>query len=146
MLIVHRISSPFLGPIPILPMETAVPRKRDYLAAIDDKAIGARLKELRNRRGLSQVELAEIVGMDQSLLSRYERGELRLHGALLVSLAKTLKTTTDELLGIKDLKPDGLLKDRRFLRRIHLIDGLSKRKKQALLTTIDSFLKDEQRG
>jgi transcriptional regulator with XRE-family HTH domain len=121
-----------------------VPRKLDYIAPLDEKAIGARIKELRNRRGMSQLELARKLGMDQSLLSRYERGALRLHGSLLASLAKAFRTSTDEILGVKPLRDDGVLKDRRFLRRVHRIDGLSKRKKQALLTTIDSFLNDER--
>jgi transcriptional regulator with XRE-family HTH domain len=122
-----------------------VPRKRNYIASVDEKAIGERIKQLRKRRGLSQVELAQQLGMDQSLLSRYERGELRLHGALLASLAQVFRTSADEILGLKQIKQDGLLRDRRFLRRIYQIDGLSKRKKQALLTTLDSFLNEQRR-
>jgi transcriptional regulator with XRE-family HTH domain len=121
-----------------------VPKKKDYIAPIDDKAIGARIKTLRKGRGLSQVELAEKLGMDQSLLSRYERGELRLHGALLASLVRVFRASADEILGIKEAKATPLLQDRRFLRRIHQIDGLSKRRKDALLTTLDAFLGEEQ--
>jgi transcriptional regulator with XRE-family HTH domain len=38
--------------------------------------LGRRLKELRESLDVSQGELAEAAGMDQSLLSRYERGEV----------------------------------------------------------------------
>ena len=138
--IMHMLSRPFFMPTSIL---RAVPRKRDYVE-IDDKAIGRRLREARTHRGLSQVQLAEKIGMDQSLLSRYERGELRLHAALIVSLATVLRTSADELLGLKPSKNNHLLEDRRFLRRVHLIDGLSRRKKDALLTTIDSFLQEQR--
>lgn len=59
---------------------------------------GNRLKEIRKRRGLSQVELARRLGLHQSLISQYECGYLRLHGALLVRLAQALDTTPDEIL------------------------------------------------
>ena len=53
----------------------------------DDKAFGRRLQDIRKRRGLSQVDVARRLGIHQSLISQYERGYLRLHGALLVRLA-----------------------------------------------------------
>lgn len=121
-----------------------MPRKLSYLAKLDEKQIGARLRALRDREGISQVDLAKMLGMNQSLLSRYERGEVRMHGALLASLATIFKTSVDQILGLKEIKDQGLLKDRRFLGRIRQIDRLSPRKKQALLTTIDSFLGDER--
>jgi transcriptional regulator with XRE-family HTH domain len=93
---------------------------------------------------LTQVELARKLGMSQSLLSRYERGDLRLHGALVAEVAHALHVTADELLGLKEPKEDGFFSDRRFVRRLQQIDRLSKRKKEALLTTIDAFLRGER--
>jgi len=108
----------------------------------DDKAFGKRLQEIRKRRGLSQVELAHRLGIHQSLISQYERGYLRLHGALLVRLAQALKTTPDEILALKTTRagdsPHTI--DRRFLRRLHKVDKLSSRDKKLLLGTIDAFL------
>ncbi len=108
----------------------------------DDKAFGKRLQEIRKRRGLSQVEVAQKLGIHQSLISQYERGYLRLHGALLVRLAQVLKTTPDEILALKELRPngDGHSLDRRFLRRLQKIDKLSAHEKKLLLGTIDAFL------
>jgi transcriptional regulator with XRE-family HTH domain len=90
---------------------------------------------------MTQVELAGKLGMHQSLLSRYERGELRLHGALVTSFAKALKVKTDDIVGLKDSEQAGMVSDRRFMRRLQLIDKLSKRQKEALLQTLDTFLK-----
>ena len=75
------------------------------------------------------------------MLSTYERGTVRIHGAMVAALAKALRTSTDELLGVKESKENGVMKDRRFLRRLEQIDRLPRRKKDALLTTIDAFLK-----
>jgi len=41
-------------------------------------AIGSRLRELRKERGLTQAELARQIGIQQSDLSRMEKGEYRV--------------------------------------------------------------------
>jgi transcriptional regulator with XRE-family HTH domain len=79
--------------------------------------------------------------MDQSVLSRYERGELRLYGSLLASIAKILRTSADQLLGLEEIKGDRVFADRRLALRFQQIESLPKRKRQALLTTLDEFLK-----
>jgi transcriptional regulator with XRE-family HTH domain len=119
----------------------ALPPGRKYVGPIDEKAIGARMRQLRLQRGLTQVDLAEQLGIDQSLISEYERGIVRLHGSLIIGFAKQLKVSTDQLLGVEKLKANGLIGDRRFLRRLQQIEQLSKREKQLLLGTIDKFLK-----
>jgi transcriptional regulator with XRE-family HTH domain len=108
----------------------------------DDKAFGRRLQEIRKRRGLSQVDVAQRLGIHQSLISQYERGYLRLHGALLVRLAQALNTTPDEILAVKEFggNGDGHAVDRRFLRRLLRIDRLTAHQKKILLGTIDAFL------
>jgi len=107
----------------------------------DEMKIGARIAELRKRRGMTQLELAERLRMSQSLLSRYERGLIRLHGQLVAEFAKALRVSADELLGLKPTKSNGFVPERRFLRRLEKVHKLSKRQKENLLGTIDAFLK-----
>lgn len=109
----------------------------------DEKQFGRRLAQLRKRRGLSQVEVAKRLGIHQSLISQYERGYLRLHGALVVRLAAVLDTTPDQILGTGELadgEPQPPTIDRRFLRRLEKISRLSAHEKKLLLGTIDAFL------
>ena len=120
-----------------------MPRRSRKIASAE-KAIGGRIADIRKAQAMTQVELAARLGMGQSLLSRYERGTLRLHGALVVDVARALQVSTDEVLGLKDSKGNGFFADRRFVRRLQQIEGLSKRKKVALLTTIDAFLRGER--
>jgi len=103
---------------------------------------GNRLKEIRKRRGLSQVELARRLGLHQSLISQYECGYLRLHGALLVRLAQALETTPDEILTAAPPTAAAAEPrlDRRFLRRLKHVDKLSPHQQRILLATIDAFL------
>ena len=104
-----------------------MPGKPKYRVPVDAKTIGQRLSEIRRGRGLTQVELAARVGMTQALLSDYERGKLRLHGGLIVAFAKALRVSFDEIFGLKESNGHGLVKDRRFVRRLQKIDKLSKR-------------------
>jgi transcriptional regulator with XRE-family HTH domain len=108
----------------------------------DDKLFGARLKEIRKRRGVTQVDLARRLGIHQSLISQYERGSVRLHGALIVRFAQALQARPDEILAPETTPPaeNGHTLDRRFVKRLQKIDKLSAHQKKILLGTIDAFL------
>lgn len=121
-----------------------MPRRKNYAAPTEERLIGSRLKEIRISRGVKQKDLAEQLGMGQSGLSRYERGEMRLPSSLLAKLARVLKASADEILGLKELKRGPLVRDRRFLKRLPAIDSLPERQKDALLTTIDGLLRSSR--
>lgn len=117
-----------------------MPRKPTYAVPIEATAIGQRLRDIRTRRRMTQVELAGLLGMPQALLSDYERGRLRVHGGLIVALAHALRVSSDEILGLKPQKQNGSSPDRRLLRRLEEIEKLPRSERQALLKTIDRFL------
>ncbi|MBM4338081.1 MAG: helix-turn-helix transcriptional regulator [Deltaproteobacteria bacterium] len=104
------------------------------------ESIAERVARIREERGITQEEMARLLKVSQPIASDYERGELRLHGELIIQLAKTFGVTTDEILGLESTKNNGTAKNRRFLRRVQQIDNLSKRDQEALLRTIDAFL------
>lgn len=122
------------------------PRKGESLprppktVVLSKKEIGGRIRAIRSERALSQVELAEALGTYQTVISAVERGVRGLSVQQVVRLAKTLKVSPDEILG-EGRQDDGSFKDRRFVKRLQKIDKLSKRQKQALLVTLDHFLK-----
>lgn len=118
-----------------------MPRRGAHTPASDDQRIGLRLKEARVNRGVQQKVLAAQLRMDQSVLSRYERGVLRLPSSLLARIASALRVSTDEILGLKTPKNGATVRDRRFLKRLHAIETLPERQKDALLTTIDGLLR-----
>lgn len=110
---------------------------------LGDQTPGQRIAHLRKQRGLTQVELAEQMGLTQGLLSAYERGRLRIHAEMVARFALALGVTTDELIG---LKVNGRKKQEpqlslRLIRRMQKIEALPPSKQKALLQTIDSFLK-----
>lgn len=61
------------------------------------KSFAGRLKKLRRDKGLTQKDLAQIVGCETVLISRYERGEGLPKFDTLVMLAEALRVSTDEL-------------------------------------------------
>lgn len=56
-----------------------------------------RIKDLREDHDLTQDKISEILMCDQSLYSKYERGEREIPLALLVKLADYYKTNLDYL-------------------------------------------------
>lgn len=118
-----------------------MPRIGRYTAPVDEETIGKRLRELRKRRGLTQVEVAQKLGIQQALLSAYELGQVRVHGVLVAAFAELFRVPADEILGLKPMKENGAFRDRRFIRRLEKIERLPKRAKQTLLKNLDMFLK-----
>ncbi|MBS6367238.1 MAG: helix-turn-helix transcriptional regulator [Clostridiales bacterium] len=58
-----------------------------------------RLKDLREDRDLLQRDIAEILGISQTVYSRYERGAQTIPVMHLIKLADFYQTSTDYLLG-----------------------------------------------
>lgn len=61
--------------------------------------IGKRLAALRKQRGLTQEELAQVVGVSRRRIAYYERETQHPPTTILPRLAEVLEVTTDELLG-----------------------------------------------
>ncbi len=59
-----------------------------------------RLRDLREDRDMTQVELAECLHVAQSTLSQYENGQRQLPMELLIEAAKFFETSTDYILGL----------------------------------------------
>ena len=57
------------------------------------------LKYLRNQRGISQNKLAEIVGVSQQSINKYENHDVEPDIATLIRLADYFKTSVDFLIG-----------------------------------------------
>ncbi len=104
-----------------------------------EETIGERMARLRRERGITQVELAEMLGVAQPMVSAYENGGLRLHGELIVELTKILDVSADQLLGLKETK-NGTVKNGRLLRKLQQLELLPRRDQQALMRTIEAFL------
>lgn len=68
----------------------------------DPAAIGARLKEARTHRGLTQGELAERLQVTTMAVSFWERGERSISLEMLIRAAKVLDVRAADLIGPQD--------------------------------------------
>ena len=75
-------------------------------------------QNIRNRRkelGMSQEELAKKVGYtSRSTIARIENGEIDLSRSKIVAIAKALKTTPAELMGLEGTLEEDLAKEYSF--------------------------------
>jgi transcriptional regulator with XRE-family HTH domain len=121
-----------------------MPRKsRLKLPPLDlgKETLGERLAHIRKEKGVTQVELADRVGIVQNLVSAYECGRLRLQAEMAIRFAKALGVSADELLGLKKQAQEaGTVKNRRLRRSVQEIEKLPRRDQEALLRTIEAFL------
>ena len=67
-----------------------------------DKGVGNRIKKLLEQYNMTQRQFAEKVGVQETAISHYIKGDRRPRGAILLNIANVLHTTTDYLLSGKD--------------------------------------------
>ena len=67
-------------------------------------SFGKRLLALRWAYGVSQKELAQILGVSRRAIAYYEAEEGLPGAELIINLARTFGISTDELLGLKPTK------------------------------------------
>ena len=79
-----------------------VPKQLNGTTDKTRQAIGQRLAKVRREKGVTQVEMAKCLKTSQSMYSRYERGDLRLHADTVMRIAKVLGVTPNEVLGVTD--------------------------------------------
>jgi ribosome-binding protein aMBF1 (putative translation factor) len=80
-------------------------RKRmESMEGFNSRAVGRRIRALREKIGMSQKELTVRSGIPQSQLSRIENGTRPIRPVALAALALALGVRTDELL--KDVMED----------------------------------------
>jgi len=68
-------------------------------SSLPSAAFKQRLREMREKRGLSQAQLAERAGLQPAAVSHFETGARKPSFENLVKLAEALSVTTDYLLG-----------------------------------------------
>lgn len=63
-----------------------------------------KIRDMREDNDFTQQQIAEYLGCDRSLYSKYERGEREIPLAIMVKLAEFYKTSVDYLAGLTENK------------------------------------------
>jgi transcriptional regulator with XRE-family HTH domain len=110
---------------------------------LGNQTIGQRIAGLRKERGLSQLDLAERIGISRQLVASYERGRVRLYDEMVARFAIALGVSADEILGLnqaesKEMKTHPSL---RLTRRLRELENLPEQKKKKILNTLDDLIR-----
>lgn len=63
-----------------------------------------RLRELRREKGLSQAEVAAMLGVDRRTYSSYETGVNSINAQTLIKLSSIYSSSVDYMLGLSDTR------------------------------------------
>ena len=106
------------------------------------ETVGARLARLRKSKGMTQKDLANVVGVSRDLIASYEKGRVRVYDEMVVRFAHLFAITTDQFLGNTAVAAEDTISiNPNLLRRMKAIQNLTAFQQKSLLLTIDNFLK-----
>jgi transcriptional regulator with XRE-family HTH domain len=132
----------------IEPMLNASLIALDCLVTASDRsfyrALGQRLAEARKASGLTQIQLAEQLGIAQQTLAHYEMGRLRVAVALLPPLARALGVTVEELMG-EETPPAKRGPAPKLQQQIERIQRLPRAKQRFVMEMLDTVLAQASR-
>lgn len=100
-----------------------------------------KLSKLRNERGLTQQEMAKLIGVGIAQMRRYEKGKSSPTLEVIKNIARTLGISADELIFDKNERVAAAkILDRRLLEQFELISKLTPHDKEAVKTILESMI------
>ena len=102
--------------------------------------IGRRLRALRDERGMTQVQLADAMGIHQTNLSQMERGVRGMGTQQVMKACKALGVSPDRLLAAAGTASAKSPRNTRLLRRVHQVEQLPTEHQEAVVRMLDAFL------
>lgn len=99
---------------------------------------GKIIASLRDKKGLSQTELADKSGVSRVMIGKYERGEAMPSIDAAKKIADALEVSLDYLVG------EGINSklDKQALKRLQDLEHLEDDKKKTLYDLIDTYIRD----
>lgn len=121
-------------------MPKKIQRELPKIELIDDKTVGERIAELRKKKGMSQLELSNKVGIIRALLSEYERGKSRIYDEMVTRISLALGVTPNRILGVEGEESEQKI-SLRYTKRIKEIENLPEYKRRIVLKALDDSIK-----
>ncbi len=103
------------------------------------KNFGEKLSRIRRAKGFTQTELGKKIGVSQRVIAYYEGETSYPPTHLIIPIAKVLKVSLDDLLGLKkvDISDTNHI---RFWNKFKKAENLTPKDKRALLNYLDALL------
>ena len=108
-------------------------------------ALGARIAALRRDSHITQVQLAETLGIAQSTINAYELGQRRVPVSALQLLAKTLRVDLETLMGQDQTRTRKRGPSPKLAQHMERICQLPKPKQKFVMDMLDTVLAQANR-
>jgi len=106
--------------------------------------IGKCLQQARKRRGVTQKELGERIGLTREAIASCEAGRSHIMATTLIDMSAALRVPVNELLGTERKAAETEI-PRRWAKRMEVIDTLPESVKKHILRTLDDVIKANTR-
>lgn len=106
--------------------------------------LGARIAHLRKEEGITQVQLAELLGTSQQTITAYEVGRRRVPVSSLPKIAKLLGVSVEALIG-EEAKPGKRGPAPKLQQQLERITRLPKTQQRFVMQVIDSVIAQASR-
>ena len=114
----------------------------------DAESFGDRLRRFRAARGFTQRELAEAAETSQRMVAYYETHSGTPAGPVLLKLARALKVSPDELIGLKaeaHVSESSSPQNLRLWRKLRRVEKLPPAQRRTVVQLIDALVEGEAR-
>lgn len=112
-----------------------------YILLFFMQSFGYHLKQIRTAKGISQGQLAQLMEIDASHVSRYERDQTQPSVAVAVKFAKVLDVSLNDLVyGSSEHFIDQSIADAELLELFKQLKGLSAEDLQAVKRMLSAFV------
>lgn len=102
--------------------------------------LGARIATLRKEQGITQVQLAQLLGVSQQTITAYEVGRRRIQVSTLPVIAKALHVPVEELVGKNDQRNGKRGPAPKIQQQLERVAALPKARQRIISEVLDSML------
>jgi transcriptional regulator with XRE-family HTH domain len=132
-----------MDPIPVIAPVTDRPMTQDEKQFF--RQLGARIASLRREQGLTQAQLAEVLGLTQQMVASYEVGRRRVPVSLLPKIAAALAVSVETLIGQGRTTPAKRGPAPKLQQQMERIQRLPRAKQRLVLQMLDGVLAQASR-
>ncbi len=119
-------------------MASAIAQYRDDKAFFEQ--LGQRIARLRKEQHITQVQLAELLGISQQHMASFEKGIRKIPASMLPKLSQILAVPLEDLLGVSDSKATRRGPIPKLQQQLEQISQLSKTKQRFVMEMLDTVI------
>jgi transcriptional regulator with XRE-family HTH domain len=102
--------------------------------------IGKQLADIRKSKGFTQTQLANLIGINQRLVSDYELGRVALSADMLARFCHVLRCSSDDIFNLPKAKTN-----LRLVKRMNEINKLPENTKKYIIKVLDDTISANKR-